>query len=208
MAETLKEGNRASLVLVLSLNLALFYGAVTFDDLLGLNWNAPLDQIGKAIPAGFLLLASTLLNAQFSADAKARIIFMRWRNPYPGSFAFSKYCEQDPRIDRSKLEALYGELPAEPMAQNRLWYKIYRSVEADPRVLSVHKDFLLARDLNSLSLIMTLTLGGIGLFYIPTRETLVWYLLVLLAQFAITGQAARTLGKRMVCTVLALKSIG
>jgi len=83
-----------------------------------------------------------VLNAQLSAEAKARIVFLRWRDPLPGSEAFTKHALSDPRIDMAALKATLGPLPVAPREQNALWYKLYKTVGSEPAVSQVHRAFL------------------------------------------------------------------
>jgi len=42
-------------------------------------------QIGEVISAGIGIALTSVLNAQLSPEAKARVVFLRWRDPFPGS---------------------------------------------------------------------------------------------------------------------------
>ena len=65
-----------------------------------------------------------------ATDAKARIVFLRWQNPLPGSCAFTRYAAADPRINLvGVLEQAHGPLPTDLGQQNALWYKLYKSAE-------------------------------------------------------------------------------
>jgi hypothetical protein len=133
---------------------------------------------------------------------------VRWNNPLPGSEAFTRYAQRDPRVDTAALERTCGPLPTDPRKQNELWYRLYKSVESAPAVMQAHRASLFARDYTCLSLMMAIVLGTAGFIQIPSTGTAIGYLLILVLQFALVGQAARTHGKRFVSTVLALKSAG
>lgn len=205
-SKTLKSENMTALATVLVANVAAFYVLVTLDDMLAANFSNAVKDIYKLLPAGVLAVVTVIINGIVSTTWKARIVSLRYSNPLPGSRAFSKYCGEDHRIDRSALESIYGPLPADPAEQNRLWFKIYRSVETEPRALDVHKAYLLARDLTVISLLMLVGFGAAAYFAIPSTVTYEYYLLFLASQFVATNFAARNLGARFVCTVLALKS--
>lgn len=39
---------------------------------------------------------------------------------------FTRLALGDPRIDLAVVAREYGEIPTDPMPQNRLWYKLFR----------------------------------------------------------------------------------
>lgn len=207
MAEAnLKEANRLALVAVLVANLSLFSIAITADELIIRNWAAAAEELSKAVPAGILLILAGVLNAQLSADEKARIVYLRWSYPLPGAYAFTRYGPADHRVDMRALEQSFGPLPTEPWEQNLKWYQMYSSIKDDANVVGVHKEFLFTRDYHCLSLFILIGLGAAGFYLTPSVNTAMSLLAIFLAQFLLTGRAARNHGRRFVCTVLALKS--
>src|SRR5262249_20213609 len=135
MENSLKDGNRLSLYLVMVANLAFFYMVVQTNAILSGHWFDLLRNAGAALPAGIGLILTGVLNAQLSAEMKSRIVFMRWRNPLPGCEAFSRYAKGDARIDLSAIERLCGLVPESPREQNALWYRLYKSVASDPSLV-------------------------------------------------------------------------
>jgi len=202
-SKPLKETNKVLIGIILIANVVLYYLAVKTDALLSADWPMVYKNVMDAIPAGGVAIFSGILNAQLSPAMKARIAFLRWNNPLPGSFAFTKYAHEDPRVDVAALEKKYGPLPTDPKDQNRLWYKLYKTVEDEAAVLQVHREYLFTRDYNGLSLLMLIGLGAAGFYQIPSLKTAGIYFLALLFQFFLTGQAARHHGKRFVTSVLA-----
>jgi len=205
---SLKGQNNAGLYTLMAANLAFFYGVVQHDAILAGNWAETGRRLAEAIPAGLGLALTAVLNAQLSAEAKARIVFLRWRDPLPGSEAFTKHALSDPRVDVGALETLFGPLPVTAREQNALWYRLYKSVSSEPSVMQVHRAFLFTRDYACLALFAWAFLGAAGLVQIPSLRTALGYLAVLGAQFLLARRAARTHGVRFVTTVLALKSAG
>jgi len=208
MAASLKGQNIAGLYALMGANLAVFYGVVQHDAIVGGNWAEAVRQLGEAVPAGLGLALTGVLNAQLSPEAKARIVFLRWRDPLPGAEAFTKHAQDDPRVDLAALEGACGPLPVAPREQNALWYRLYKSVGADPSVIQVHRAFLFTRDYACLGLFMCAVLGVAGFVQIPSTRTAVGYFALLVAQFLLARRAARNHGVRFVTTVLALKSAG
>ncbi|TXH35606.1 MAG: hypothetical protein E6Q98_15030 [Rhodospirillaceae bacterium] len=199
----LKETNKTGIAIVLVMNVIVYYLAVKTDALLSADYATIYKSVSEGVPAGLLLILTSIVNAQISPANKARIVFMRWDNPLPGSYAFTKYAHEDPRVDVSALEKKYNPLPTDPKDQNRLWYKLYKTVEDEAAVLQVHREYLFSRDYNGIALLMLIGLGAAGFYQIPSLKTASLYLLALLIQFLLTGQAARHHGKRFVTSVLA-----
>jgi hypothetical protein len=208
MPPSLKGQNSAGLYALMAANLAVFYGAVQHGTILQGNWAEAARNLGEAIPAGVGLALTGVLNAQLSPEAKARIVFLRWRDPLPGCEAFTRHAKRDPRVDLAALESVCGTLPTTAREQNALWYKLYKSVGSDPSVTQVHRAFLFARDYACLALFACLVLGVAGFLQISSRRTALIYLAVLVSQFLLARRAARNHGVRFVTTVLALKSAG
>lgn len=158
------------------------------------------------LPVAFVVVIVGVLNALFSATAKARIVFLRWSNPLPGSRAFSKLLKTDSRIDVQKLKAKVGTFPRTPERQNALWYSLYRSIEDNPAVNTAHKSYLLTRDYAFFAALFLVVLGGLAVFQFPSPTIALSYVGFLFVQFVLVVRAARTHGARFVTTVLARKS--
>ncbi len=158
------------------------------------------------IPAAFLVVAVGVINAFFSPTAKARLVFLRWNHPLPGSRAFSKLAKTDTRIDLNKLRAKIGAFPKAPGRQNAVWYSLYKAIENDPAVSQVHKSYLLTRDYTVFAALFVPILGGLALAQFPSSTMALSYLGSLVVQFVLVVRAARTHGFRFVTTVLARTS--
>jgi|GEM_PF-2693535 len=133
-----------------------------------LGMPSSVDSLGAtSFPARILSAASFIgmllvgaLDALPGAELKARIVFLRWRNPLPGSRAFEKAnLDSDFRIDRDRLrEAVGGSFPRGAREQNTAWYRLYQLWAEDARVEHVHFQWLLYRDLTWLAVLL-LALG-------------------------------------------------
>jgi len=99
MAMSLKGQNSLGLYALLTANVALFYAVVQHDAILVGNWSEVASRIADIIPAGIGIALTGVVSAQLPADAKARIVFLRWRDPLPGSEAFTRHGPSDPRVD-------------------------------------------------------------------------------------------------------------
>jgi hypothetical protein len=208
MALSLKDTNKPLLAAVMALNLAVFYAAAKNGAVFTGDWPALLHGATDLVPGVFGLVIIGILNAQLSGDAKAMLVFGRWHNALPGCRAFTKYGPADSRIDMGAIERAHGPLPQDPQQQNKLWYRLYKSVGADPSVSQAHREFLFARDYACLSLFALILLGTIGFLVMPTKATAYSYLAILGLQYLLTTRAAHVHGCRFVTTVLALKGAG
>ena len=70
-----------------------------------------------------------------------------------------------------------GALPVDPVDQNRAWYRLYKTMENDPPVRQVHKDFLLLRDYTGLCAVFIVLFGAAGLHAIASAKVGQFYLL-------------------------------
>lgn len=208
MADSLKAKHAVGLYSLMAANLAVFYALLQNESILNADWLALVSRLSSAMPAGVGVALTGFLSNQLTADAKARIVFLRWDNPYPGSEAFSKYMKSDPRIDVAALKTSHGPFPKDRKAQNAFWYKLYRSVESEPAVAQVHSAFLFARDCASLALLVGGALGLVAVFQFQSWQVTYGYLLFLVLHFVLARRAASNHGRRFVTTVLALKSAG
>jgi hypothetical protein len=202
--KSLKEQIRWQLWIIVAVNSLFLYGVMQANAIRADGLRAALTDAQNLVPIGAALVITTVLNGLFSADAKARLVFLRWHLALPGHRAFSRYAPHDARIDMSALERLHGaDLPIDPVEQNRAWYRIYKTIENDHAVRQVHRDFLLLRDYTGLSAVFIACYGAAGLYALASTRTALIYLAVLVAQYAVVRQAASNYGVRMVTTVLA-----
>ena len=137
---------------------------------------------------------------------KAVLVFWRVRDPLPGSRVFDKaQLDRDPRIDKARLRARAGgRCPQSALEQNRLWYKLYRTVENDARALGVHKDYLVLRDITWFSVLLLIAaLASAAIVRTPSSA---WATLACTLLYVLIRHAAAERGARSVGTVLALVS--
>jgi hypothetical protein len=195
---------RAQLAVFLAINLVICGLTLSGVDLLAANWRAIFTDLAGAIPPGLGFVAVGAINAFLSADWKARLVFLRWHHPLPGSRAFSELLTSDGRIDVKKLTAKHSPLPTVPTEQNALWYKLYRSVSGLPEVTHVHRDFLLNRDLAVMSILLLVIVAPLSATF-AIKPALV-LAAVYAGEFLLFRLAASNYGRRLVTTVLAIKS--
>jgi hypothetical protein len=202
--KSLKEGNRIYVGLIVVVNTLLLYAVAQQSTISIAGMKALLTESTNLLPVGFALIVTTVANGLLSAETKARLVFLRWRQALPGHRAFSEIAASDPRIDIAKLRKACGnKFPEDPVEQNRVWYRLYKAVEGNPSVLQVQRDFLLMRDYAGLAALFVVVFGAVALIEVPSWRVSFAYCLFLVAQWALVRQAASTYGNRFVTTVLA-----
>ena len=148
-----------------------------------------------------------LLSSLLPSNVKAVLVFWRVRDVLPGHRAFSVIAHNDPRINVTALERHLGYLPELPKEQNALWYKLYKKVEADTAVASVHRNFLLFRDVAAISLLVAAIFSPAMFLFGITPKVIGCALLLFITQYFLAMIAARNHANAFVSNVLALHSI-
>ena len=206
-AKSLKEGNRIYVGLIVTVNSLLHYAVAQTSTISLAGLKALFTESTNLLPVGFALIVTTVANGLLSADAKARLVFLKWKHALPGHRAFSEYAASDPRIDIARLKKVCGnKFPDDPVDQNRTWYRLYKTVEGNPSVVQVQRDFLLMRDYAGLAALFMSVFGTVALIEVPSWRVSLTYCLFLLVQWVLVRQAAATYGIRFVTTVLAEKA--
>ena len=205
--ESLKHSYRRRLYTVLTINVALFWGIVVsqadFSTLPDLFSSL---SIQDGVTGSIAPIVAFVLDGLLSADAKARVVYWRRLHPLPGSRAFSDHVHREPRADPHRLTQKWGAFPNSPTDQNRLWYRIYMSVDGQIRVQEAHRAWLFARDLTAYFALFVVLLGPATVFTDAPWFVACWYLSGLAIQYLAAMTAARTFGVRFVRTVLAVAS--
>lgn len=198
---TLKGRNLAWLVATLILDMLV---------LLVLAFHTSIAELTPSVIAAvrasltvLLPIPALILSSLISADHKAILIFWRFKHPLPGSRAFSVYARADHRIDLATLKKHVGEFPLGPREQNAKWYGLYKQVDSDSSVVDSHKNYLLFRDIATMSLLLVPALP-VAMQFMGVDATRIlisaaWFLV----QYLVTAFAARTTGIRLVQNVLA-----
>ena len=205
--KSLKEQNRWLLWVILAANSVFLYGIVQANAIWFGGLHALLTDSGSLLPVGLALVVSTVLSGTLSNDNKDRLVLLRWRCALPGHRAFSEHALADPRIAVDALMRVHGsEFPTDPTAQNRLWYRMYLTVQDRPAVNQVHKSFLLLRDYTGMAALFLVFYGAVGLYAIPSTRVAYCYLVVLALQLFVVRHSASNYGVSFVKTVLAQKA--
>lgn len=164
----------------------------------------------SALLSGVISVLAFVFDSLYSTEAKDGLLYLGFTKA-PGSTIFSEIREsrmKDSRIDISKAQSRYKEIienipesNEKYQYENTTWYSIYSKYQTDGRVMSVHRDFLLCRDLyiTTVSLIV-LTLIVMAVSLLPFNWLVIGYLLVM---WLLTNVAAHNKARRFVYTVIA-----
>lgn len=158
----------------------------------------------RAMLAVFMPVVVLLLNCVVPASLKATLVFWRVRHVLPGHRAFSRHAHRDPRIDVDRLRRNVGAFPDEPRAQNTLWYRLFKKVEQEVLIDHVHGQFLLLRDLATISALLLLMSFGAWAAGLLARQEISTAAVVLGGQYLLAALSARWQGTGLVSSVLAL----
>lgn len=154
-----------------------------------------------------LIIIVFILNGLLTSDFKAKLVFWRRKNVYPGFRVFTELSQSDPRIDKNNLRQFYGGFPTDPIEQNKLWYKIYKDNENHSMIFESHRNFLLSRDLTGFSFILIclypLSIVVARHIFEGSLKNMFWYLLFLIVQYVGFSWVSRIYGNRFACNVLA-----
>ena len=205
--EYLKDSYKSRLYVVAAINVALFWVVVIFRADFSMIWTL-LSSISlkDGIVGVITPIGAFVLDGLLSADTKARVVYWRFKHPLPGSRAFSVHLKKETRADPERLVRQWGVFPDDPAEQNRLWYRIYRSVEKELRVHEAHRAWLFSRDLTAYTVLFVVIFGIATLVSDALWPIGWWYLAGLTTQYVTAMTAARNYGVRFVRTVLAVAS--
>ena len=203
MASSLKARANLYLMPVIAFDALAEYGILFQPDF---AIAAQIEAFKLAASSVLFIAIGIVLTGLLSANAKARLVFWRWRHPLPGSRAFTEVARTDPRVDLARIRNAHGTLPRAPDQQNRLWYQIYQRHQRSPAVSDTHLRFLFCRDGAAASVILFLFVGAIVAWARPAALLGVAALTLLALQYLFFAIAGRFYGDRMICSVLALES--
>ena len=173
----------------------------------GVSWSLIIEEfksinIKSSVLVVMMPLIIIVTNGLLSSETKAKIVFLRLEHSLPGHRVFSKYIKKDSRIDIDKLKDLVGDLPTDPIEQNKLWYRLYKKNENSSLIYESHKSFILTRDLAIFSLLFII--GSIIYFIIVKwNASSTKLILIYIVQLILLIISVNNYGKRFACNVIA-----
>jgi hypothetical protein len=208
MAQRIKDTYQKYLWIFIAFNIILFWSILAkgFFSIAFANDKLSVFFDVKSILFILSPIISLILSSLLSNSIKEVLVFWRVRDRLPGCRAFTCLIKKDTRIDCLELERLVGSFPDDPAEQNRLWYKFYKGCEDDKIVIGSHRDFLLTRDLCSISFLLIMILLPISLMFFQNNVLKISYSLFLVVQYLVLSIASKNFGNRFACNVLAITS--
>jgi hypothetical protein len=201
---SLKSLNLKWLVMLASLDVVIVLLFVAPEYIKDASWSNV--AVMRGLVTILLPVIVLLLTGILSHEIKARLVYWKWTNPYPGCEAFSRHGPADARIDMVALKKNVGDLPSDAAEQNKKWFKLYKLVGDDKAVVEAHKLYLMYRDMAATSLPLV-GLVPLGLWLSGAPPNALWItVLVFAIQFFVCCLGARNSGKRFVCNVLSIHS--
>ena len=150
----------ANILVILCLN-----GLITFDGILEENNYMKLlvTIINSGLFASIIYTLVTVCDCMISSELKRYIVF--WWCPMPGETVFSdiKADAKDGRFTSAEAiesyEEIYSNLPSGKKAcrqyENSKWHDLLRQHESETKVLIAHRDYLMCRDMATITVVMT-----------------------------------------------------
>ncbi len=203
--ESLKEKNTPLIVIFIVWCLALYAVFVISPSDFWDKLQSTFKEINAKDGLIFIIspILTLILTGLVSSDNKAKLVFWKCRYALPGHRAFSTVIRHDVRINKKQLAQKMGSFPKGPKEQNSRWYSIYKRYSVAPMVLHAHKQFLLSRDLCSISFLFSF-IGPWGLLLFGHKLSWVlFYASVMFAHYLLFMVVSRNHGNRFVCNVLA-----
>lgn len=207
--DTLKRQNAPLIHALLIVHVAVFAFVLTGPELAKRFESSPLVEmiINAGWPAAVALtyayLTKLVLLGIVPATVRDRLVHWRFRHPLPGARAFSVIGPKDRRVDMEALINLHGHLPEKAELQDTLFYRVYQSVSGESGVLDAHGNYLAARDMTTINLIMMLGLPLVMWWVSGDAHMAISYGSVLLVAYVLSALAAQQYGVRLVQNVLA-----
>jgi uncharacterized membrane protein len=203
MTNSLKDSYRLHLFAALAANLTIYYALVNSLSLSDFKLDTAATHLAALLPGGLAVALCGILNSQLTYLQKARIVFLRWRDPLPASRAFSLHAPRDPRIDMKAVRTKWAPLPKKADAQNALWYRIYQQEQGTVAVAHLNRHWLFARDYASMCVLLFVALGALGILQMPDALSWSAFAGVVLAQFFFARRSAVHYAERFITTVIA-----
>ena len=203
---SLKARNLPKLLIVWTLNVAVFSGIVTgvLDIRDMKSFLALFSEVTRdMVPYASLLAVVSVFNGAVPRLVKERLVF--WLAPRLGARAFSYFMLKDSTINRNALQEHVGPLPSDPDEQNALWAKWLHEFETDARVRPAYGLYLFARDWTAIAVTVLVLAGPMALWLTEDAERTLWYIVVILCQCVFARWLAHVQGEQLVMSVISCK---
>lgn len=151
----------------------------------------------------FASVCALLVNGILKTDYKNILVFWKVKYPLPSYRVFSHLAQSDHRIDCNEFNRKYNPIPVDPESQTKLWYKLLKKYPDDEMILQSHRDYLLYRDLTSISFLGLLVyVASFIILKIYGLDISSLLILVFLTEYLILLISARNKAERFVLNVI------
>ena len=201
MSKKLKDYN-ATLVSMTIFNLVILIGDLLFSFIKDFNSLSKDLLAENYVFLCVIPIVTYILNGLLPPNFKAVIVYMRTKNPLPGTRVFTELIQKDERIDINRFNMKYSGYSTVPEEQNKMWYQIYSNHKYDPVIYESHRDFLKSRDMTSLAFLL-LILFAIYAFMGNLIYTYLAKMVYLVLQYILLAIVSQNKGNRFVLNVVA-----
>lgn len=174
-------------------------------------WMAISKLFTSSVLSSILYIFVFIFDSIISGECKDKIVWMHKNLPGRRIFTEIRENSKDSRFTSEDAKIAYADVyqridnekdtKKKADIQNDKWYQLYQKYEDEAQVSTVHRDYLLCRDM---SLMMIWILVGYFVLSWYLRQVLSWKLmLTFLVEFIIIWIAARIKGERFVYNVIA-----
>lgn len=196
-----KDQNAARLFTVLAINLFAFIWMF-------LDWEISMDSLRYFIFGPLAIAATAIINGMIGPETKAKIVFLRWKNPLPETRVFSKLIAYDRRIDMKRIDLeIKGASGFSAEMQNVAWFDYYLHSQTNPLVVSSERNYVYYRDYACMMMILVLTASSACLYFRDHINLILICILVLTAQYVFAALVAARSGNEFATTVIAVSFV-
>ena len=202
-----KDQNAVRLFVVLAINLFIFIWIF-------LDWEISFDNLRYFIYGPFAIAVTAIINGMIGSETKAKIVFLRWKNPLPETRVFSELIANDKRIDKKRIDLeIKGVSSFSAEEQNILWFEYYSQSQTNPLVVSSERNYVYYRDyacmliLFALAAFFALAASITGFYFRDSLNLICICLFAIAAQYVFVAPVAARSGKEFVTTVIAVSFV-
>ena len=196
-----KDQNAIRLFTVLAINLFTFIWMF-------LDWEISMDSLRYFIFGPLAVAATAIINGLIGPETKAKIVFLRWKNPSPETRVFSDLIANDGRIDIRRIDLeIKGASSFSAEKQNVAWFDYYLHSQTNPLVVSCERNYVYYRDYTCMLIILVLTASIAGFYFCDHLDLILICILILTAQYVFVAPVAARSGNEFATTVIAVSFV-
>lgn len=196
-----KDQNAVRLFTVLAINLFTFIWMF-------LDWEISMESLRYFIFGPLAVAATAIINGMIGPETKAKIVFLRWKNPSPETRVFSDLIAKDGRIDIRRIDLeIKGASSFSAEKQNVAWFDYYLHSQTNPLVVSCERNYVYYRDYACMLILFALTALTASFYFRDHLNLILICLLILAVQYAFVAPVAARSGNEFATTVIAVSFV-